>query len=127
MGNKVRVPIDTNQKSKRAEQKAKYKNPNSILSLQEDQKNLYKTIESFWLDALSSQQRFVAAQERERSAMTSYELITEQFNLGMKNIIELLTEKNNLLSASQELLQAKYMALLNLQLLRFYQDEAFEL
>ena len=127
VGITVSVPIFNNRQTKSAVQKAKYQYQNSILSLQEDQKNLYKTIESFWLDALSSQQRFIAAQERERSAMTSYELITEQFNLGMKNIIELLTEKNNLLSASQELLQAKYMALLNLQLLRFYQGEAFEL
>ena len=39
----------------------------------------------------------------------------------MKNTVELLTEKNNLLSAEQQLLQAKYMAILNAQLLRFYQ------
>ena len=39
----------------------------------------------------------------------------------MKNTVELLTEKNNLLSAEQELLQAKYMAILNIQLLKFYQ------
>ena len=32
-----------------------------------------------------------------------------QFNLGMKNTVELLTEKNNLLQAQQEQLQAKYM------------------
>ena len=39
----------------------------------------------------------------------------------MKNTVELLTEKNNLLSAKQQMLQAKYMAVLNIQLLRFYQ------
>ena len=31
--------------------------------------------------------------------------------------------KNNLLSAEQEVLQAKYMAVLNLQLLKFYSGE----
>ena len=41
----------------------------------------------------------------------------------MKNTVELLTEKNNLLSAQQEMLQAKYMAILNMQLLKFYQGE----
>ena len=45
----------------------------------------------------------------------------------MKNTVELLTEKNNLLSAQQEMLQAKYMALLNAGLLQFYQGEKFEL
>ena len=43
--------------------------------------------------------------------------------LGMKNTVELLTEKNNLLNAQQETLQAKYMAILNTQLLKFYQGE----
>ena len=56
-----------------------------------------------------------------KSSRTSFDLVSEQFNLGMKNTVELLTEKNNLLSAEQELLQAKYMAILNIQLLKFYQ------
>ena len=52
---------------------------------------------------------------------------SEQFNLGMKNTVELLTEKNNLLSAQQETLQAKYTAILNAGLLRFYQGEEINL
>ena len=56
-----------------------------------------------------------------------HELIQEQFNLGMKNTVELLTEKSNLLNAQQETLQAKYMAILNMQLLKFYQGEKIEL
>lgn len=47
--------------------------------------------------------------------------------MGMKNTVELLTEKNNLLSAQQETLQAKYMAILNAQLLKFYQGEEIQL
>ena len=45
----------------------------------------------------------------------------------MKNTVELLTEKNNLLNAQQETLQAKYMTILNMQLLKFYQGEKIEL
>ena len=45
----------------------------------------------------------------------------------MKNTVEMLTEKNNLLNAQQETLQAKYMAILNAQLLRFYQGEGIQL
>lgn len=96
----------------------------SELSLLDEQKTLYKTIEGLWLDANSAQQRYAAALEKLKSSQTSYDLVQEQFNLGMKNTVELLTEKNNLLSAKQETLQSKYMALLNMQLLRFYQGEA---
>ena len=45
----------------------------------------------------------------------------------MKNTVELLTEKSNQLSAQQETLQAKYMAILKMQLLKYYQGEKIEL
>lgn len=93
----------------------------------DEEKNLFKTIEGLWLDANSAQQSYAAASEKLRSTQVSYDLIDEQFNLGMKNTVELLTEKNNLLAAKQEVLQAKYMAILNTQLLHFYQGESIKL
>ena len=127
LGVTVSVPIFNNRQTKSAVQKAKIQKQNSELDLLDNQKNLYKTIEGLWLDANSAQQRYVAAIEKLRSTQTSYDLIQEQFNLGMKNTVELLTEKNNLLNAQQEPLQAKYMAILNTQLLKFYQGEQITL
>ena len=57
----------------------------------------------------------------------SYELVSEQFRLGLKNIVELTTGKNNLLSAKQQMLQSKYMALFNMAMLRFYSGEKIKL
>ena len=105
LGVTVSVPIFNNRQTKSAVQKAKIQKQNSELDLLDNQKNLYKTIEGLWLDANSAQQRYVAAIEKLRSTQTSYDLIQEQFNLGMKNTVELLTEKNNLLNAQQETLQ----------------------
>lgn len=127
IGLSVSVPIFNNRQTKSAVQKAKLQRETSLLNLLDEQKTLYKTIEGLWLDANTAQQRYVAAQEKLRSTQTSFELISEQFNMGMKNIIELLTEKNNLLSAQQETLQAKYMSILNTQLLKFYQGETIQL
>ena len=127
LGVTVSVPIFNNRQTKSAVQKAKIQKQNSELDLLDNQKNLYKTIEGLWLDANSAQQRYVAAIEKLRSTQTSYDLIQEQFNLGMKNTVELLTEKNNLLNAQQETLQAKYMAILNTHLLKFYQGEQITL
>lgn len=123
LGLTISIPIFTNRQTKSAVQKAKIQKQTSELDLLDEQKNLYKTIESLWLDANSAQQRYVAAVEKLKSTQTSYNLVQEQFNFGMKNTVELLTEKNNLLSAQQEMLQAKYMAILNTQLLKFYQGE----
>lgn len=127
LGLTLSIPIFNNRQTKSAIQKAKLQKQTSELSLLDEQKTLFKTIEGLWLDANSAQQRYVAAVENLKSTQTSYELVQEQFNLGMKNTIELLTEKNNLLSARQEALQAKYMAILNTQLLKFYQGETVSL
>ncbi|RRD88831.1 TolC family protein [Bacteroides heparinolyticus] len=123
LGFTISVPIFSNRQTKSAVEKAKIQKQTSELDLLDEQKTLYKTIESLWLDANNAQQRYAAAVEKLKSSRTSYELIQEQFNAGMKNTVELLTEKNNLLSAQQEMLQAKYMAILNMQLLKFYQGE----
>lgn len=127
LGLTLSVPIFNNRETKSAVQKAKLASQDSGLDNLNEQKTLFKTIENIYLDALSSQNRFVAATENLKSTQTSYDLIQEQFNLGMKNTVELLTEKNNLLSAHQEVLQAKYMAILNSLLLNFYRGTEISL
>ncbi len=127
IGVTVSVPIFNNRQTKSAVQQAKIRKQSSELDLLDNEKALYKVIEGLWLDANNAQQRYVAAIAKMHSTEISYNLIQEQFNLGMKNTVELLTEKTNLLNARQEMLQAKYMAILNMQLLRFYQGEKITL
>ena len=123
LGVTLSIPIFDRRQTKSAVNKAKLQKQTSQLDLLDRQKELYRTIETYWLDARSAQQQYEAATQQLKSAQASYELVSEQFNAGMKNTVDLLTEKNNLLNAQQTLLQAKYMALLNAGLLRFYQGE----
>ena len=44
----------------------------------------------------------------------------EKFNVGLTNIVELMSGKDKLLVAEQNRLQSKYMTILNLQMLKFY-------
>ena len=55
------------------------------------------------------------------SEQQSYDLLSEQFQLGLKNIVELMTGKDNLLSAQQNQLQSKYQTIYNRQMLHFYE------
>lgn len=127
IGLTLSIPIFDKRQTKSTINKAKLQMQTSQLDLMDEQKTLYKTIESLWLSANSAQQQYVAAIQKLKSTQASYALVSEQFNLGMKNTVELLTEKNNLLSAQQETLQAKYTAILNAGLLRFYQGEEINL
>ena len=127
LGVTLSIPLFDRKQTKTAVNKAKLQKQTSQLDLLDSQKELYRTIESYRLDAVSAQQQYLAAREQVKSAQASYDLVSEQFNAGMKNTVDLLTEKNNLLSAQQAQLQAKYMALLNAGLLRFYSGEPLSL
>ena len=126
LGLSVSVPILDNHQTRTNIRKAKYALQTSELNLQEQQKQLYSTIENYWLNATTSQQQFIAARKNVKSMQESYDLVTEQFNLGLKNIVELTTGKNNLLQAEQQLLQSKYTALLNSAMLKFYAGESIK-
>ncbi len=127
VGASVSVPIFDNRKTKTAVNKARIQRQQAQLELQDQQKQLYSTIEGYWLDAETNQQKFRTALTTVASEQASYDLLEEQFRLGLKNIVELMTGKDRLLSAQQNLLQSKYTTILNRQLLRFYQGEAMAL
>lgn len=127
IGVSLSIPIFDNRQNKSNVQKAKLQYSNSQLNLATKQKELYSTVETLWLDALNAQQQYAAADTKLKSSQTSYDMVSEQFTLGMKNTVELLTEKNNLQSAQQQRLQAKYMAVLDRALLDFYAGNKIEL
>ena len=117
----VSIPIFSNRKNRTAVNKARIAASNSRLEQLGLEKELLRKVESAYLDAISSQSRYTAARQKERYAQQSYDLTDEQFRVGRKNTVELITAQNELSSARQEVLQAKYMALLNIGLLDIYQ------
>lgn len=123
IGLTISIPIFSNRQYKTAYNKAKYAIVTSQLNLMDSEKQLLRSVESTYLNAVSAQNQYTSATERLSYVTESYNLTEEQFNLGMKNTVELLTEKNNYLTAQQERLQAKYMALMSIQLLNVYQNK----
>lgn len=121
VGLTLNVPIFSNRQNRTATNKARIAASNSRLEQLDLQKALLKKVESAYLDAVSAQSQYVAAAEKQKYALQSYELTGEQFRVGMKNTVELITAQNEYSAARQEVLQAKYMALLNIELLNIYQ------
>lgn len=126
VGLTLSIPIYSKRENKTAVNKAKLSLITSELELINTQKQLLRAVEGIYLDATSSQNQYLAAVEQVKAMEESYRLIEEQFDLGMKNMLELLTAKNNLLNAQQEMLQSKYMAVMSIQLLNIYQDKPVE-
>lgn len=125
-GVSISIPIYDNRATKTAINKANLQKQSSMLDLKNEQTKLYSTIENYWLQANTNQSQFKSAKVSAESAKTSFELLNEQFKLGLKNIVELRTGKDNLLKAQQNELQAKYLTILNLGMLNFYKNGKVE-
>lgn len=123
----VSIPIFDTRQAKTAVRKANIAREQALLEQQDTNETLHDTIEDYWLDAQNNQQKFRAAQVGVESEQASYNLLSEQFELGLKNIIELINGKVSLLKAQQSKLQAKYTTILSIQLLNFYKGEQMTL
>ena len=121
VGATLSIPLFDNRQTKTAINKARFQRESSLLDLKDKQKTLYNTIETFWIDATTNQSKFKAAQVATAYQKASYELLSEQFRLGLKNIVELMTGKTNLVQAQQNELESKYLTILNIYMLKFYQ------
>ena len=118
----ISIPLFDNRQTKTAVNKAMIQKQDYLLDLQDKQTTLYSTVENYWLQAVTNQNKFKAARLSTESAQASYDLLSEQFKQGLKNIVELMTGKTNLLQAQQNELQSKYLAILNLNMLEFYKS-----
>ena len=119
----VNIPIFDQRQTKTATNKARIQREQAILDMQDQQKQLYQTIENYWLDAETNQMKLRSAIATEESEQQSYNLLQEQFQLGLKNIVELMSGKDKLLNAQQARLQSKYQTILALEMLKFYSRE----
>ena len=123
----VSVPIFDNRQIATNIRNAKLNQVNSQLDLEDKKKALSNTIEQYWINANSSQQSYLAAKTRVKSQEASYELLNEQFLNGLKNTVDVLQGRDNVINAEQSMLQSKYTTLLNMQLLKFYTGEKIDL
>lgn len=115
------IPLLDNRVRKTAIHKALIDKHGYQLDLRNKQTLLYSNIENYWLQATNNQNKYKAALISVKSETESYELLSEQFRLGLKNIVELMTGKTNLVTAQQNELQSKYLTILNISLLKFYE------
>ncbi len=123
VGATLSIPILDNRQTKTAVNKARLQRENSLLDLKDKQKTIYNTIEKYWIDATTNQSKFKSAKVAVESQQTSYDLLSEQFRLGLKNIVELMTGKTNLVQAQQNELESKYTTIYNIYMLKFYQED----
>lgn len=120
IGLTVSVPIFDNSKNSTNVRRARLDKESAQVNLELKEKQLYSDIENIWLSATNAREQYAAALKNLASMRESYTLVSEQFSVGLKDISDLTTGKDNLIMAEQQMLQAKYTAVLNRALLDFY-------
>lgn len=127
IGLNISIPIFDGKQNSTNVAKAQLNRTNAELALELEEQKLYNDIETFWINARNASDQYSSALISVESMRESYNLVSEQFSVGLKDIVDLTTGKNNLLQAEQQLLQAKYTAVLNRTLLNFYQGIEFKI
>ena len=120
IGLTLSIPIADNRRTKTAVAKANVQRLNAELQNESRRNSIAQTIEGLYIDLKGAQAKYVSGLEQVKSTSLSAELVGEQFNLGLVNTVELLTAHNAALQARRELLQSKYMAMLDHKLIEFY-------
>ena len=119
-GISISVPIIDQRAAKTAVNKATIQKQEALLDIRDKETSLYSTISDYWIQAYNNQEQFKAAKVSSDNAQVSYDLLSEQFNVGLKNIVELQEGKMRLLSALQSELQAKYTTIFCIKMLELY-------
>jgi outer membrane protein len=127
LGITLSLPIFNGKQVRTSVKRAELQYAAQQLQFESSKKQLLATLESLRNDAVSAQQRYFSAQEQLKAAEESYGLVSEQFEAGIKNTVELLTEKNNYVNARSQQLQAKYQAVLAAKVLGRYMEQPIEL
>jgi outer membrane protein len=120
IGLSLSVPIYDRRQTRSSVDRAKLSSINARYDLENTRLQVCNTIASLHLDILSAQSRYENAVVGEAAAKESFDLMEQRYTLGLESVVDLLTQKNNYLSAKQETLQSKYTALLNQRLMKFY-------
>lgn len=121
------VPIFNNLKTKTSVQKARNSITSAELTLTDREKNLYQTIEQLHNNTKTAMALYTVSDYKLKAVETSLALTFQQYEVGMKNIVELLMDQDNRRDAAQEFLINKYQLLYNRAILEFYRTDVIKL
>ena len=87
------------------------------------QKQLQKSIEQAYADAIAAIKKYQASTQSVSALTESFRYAQQKYDVGLVNITDFNISKNNLAKAQSELLQAKYDYVFKVKVLDFYQGK----
>ncbi len=123
----LRVPIFNNWNTGTAISKAKINLADSRLNVNLQKQNLYKSIQQARALAIAAMDRYTANLEAVESMEEAFRYTEQKYEVGLVDILEYKTAKNNLNKTKSDLAQAKYEYIFRTKILEFYRGEQITL
>jgi outer membrane protein len=100
---------------------------NSKINQKQENNTLRKEIELAYNDLTNSSARYASATEQLASTNASYQNSKSKYEAGLINATDLLVEKNKMIKAESDLLQAKYELIFKSKILDYYKGNKITL
>jgi len=120
IGLSLNVPIFTRFSVRNQVRNARFNIENQQLALEDAKKSLYKEIETAYLNAISSQEKYKAAQEAVKSTSESFNYAKERYDTGKSTVFEFNDARSKFIQSQSQEIQAKYDFIFRTKILDFY-------
>jgi outer membrane protein len=121
------IPIFNNRINKTNIEKSKIAIDQSQIALKSTKLVLSQQVEQAYINVLNAEAQYAAAQVQFNANEENYRIANEQLKLGAVNMVDFLVQKNLFIQAQQNLIQAKYNAILNYGIYEFYMGKPITL
>ncbi len=120
VGLSLNIPIFDKLSTYHSVQSAKINTLNQELQLEETKRNVIKEIQQAYANAVAAQEKYYSAEVAEASAAIALQYETVRYDAGASTIYDFTNAKNSHISATSQLLQAKYDYLFRVKILEVY-------
>ncbi|HAN17533.1 MAG TPA: hypothetical protein DCQ24_02565 [Bacteroidales bacterium] len=119
----LRIPIFNNWQTMNSVSQSKIMLQDSKLSLDLQKQNLYKSIQQARVQAIAALERYKANSQAVEAMEEAFRYTEQKFQVGLVDILEYKTAKNNLNKTKSDALQAKFEYIFRSKILDFYKGE----
>lgn len=116
----IQIPIFNKFSTQNAISKARINVIDKKAALDETQKQVLKSIQQAYADAMAAKETYVQSFDAVNSLQLVFDYSSQKFDLGMINAVDYGIARTNLIKAKGELIYAKYSYILKLKILDFY-------
>jgi len=120
IGLSLNIPIFNRFSVRNQVRNAQFNIENQQLALENAKKSLYKEIETAYLNAISSQEKYNAAREAVKSTSEAFNYAKERYETGKSTVFEFNDARSKFIQSQSQEVQAKYDFIFRTKILDFY-------